>query len=242
MDNFWLDKIVTEYLNSNYAPQRGESKEVNERCMDNFKKAKSINMEDIKLTIGNTEYKMNKLLSFLSDNKTPRISFNGVIYEGEAIPNEQVKRDYEILMCKGVTGHFHKYNPKICLGKDTTVLPCEIFKVKRLYDDAVFCVDDNTDKGKIYAFEIAGKEMIAKFDCNYPGSSRGGFCNINFLSKPVERPILFTTEDGKNIYKDDNAFYVEENNNFMIVAHYGITYKKNHRYFSTKEAAELFRL
>lgn len=41
MDNFWSDELVTAYLNSSYAPERGESKEVNERCMDNFKRFKN---------------------------------------------------------------------------------------------------------------------------------------------------------------------------------------------------------
>lgn len=59
-------------------------------------------------------------------------------------------------------------------------------------------------------------------------------------TKPKEqdtKEVLFTTEDGKEIRNGDWAFYVEENNNWMVVSHSGISEKRPYPYFSTKEAA-----
>lgn len=99
---------------------------------------------------------------------------------------------------------------------------------------------------------------IEKFeiDDNIPGRLKvcikeGGFLLINQLQKlPKEnsstdrgedkKEKLFTTEDGVDIYEGGRAYYVEEDANFVVVSHNWITEKRNHKYFSTKEAANAY--
>ena len=118
----------------------------------------------------------------------------------------------------------------------------------RRKDGEVFTVLDNTSHGKIYAFEIAGKEMITKF------SDTLGFANINFISKKSTKPTptpdttnkpLFTTEDGVEIRETDRPYYVVD---FKINGTADLKRNKNFhpatyaKYFSTKEAAEQYIL
>ena len=66
---------------------------------------------------------------------------------------------------------------------------------------------------------------------------------LNSLSAPTtqpkeeDKPVLFITEDGVEIRNGDHAFYVQDDNNWMVVSHSGITEKRPYPYFHTSESA-----
>ena len=65
---------------------------------------------------------------------------------------------------------------------------------------------------------------------------------LNSLSKETkpkeeDKPVLFITEDGVEIRNGDHAFYVQDDNNWMVVSHSGITEKRPYPYFHTSESA-----
>ena len=55
--------------------------------------------------------------------------------------------------------------------------------------------------------------------------------------KEEDKPVLFITEDGVEIRNGDHAFYVQDDNNWMVVSHSGITEKRPYPYFHTSESA-----
>lgn len=61
----------------------------------------------------------------------------------------------------------------------------------------------------------------------------------NKITQPKEedKPVLFITEDGVEIRNGDHAFYVQDDNNWMVVSHSGITEKRPYPYFHTSESA-----
>lgn len=114
-------------------------------------------------------------------------------------------KDWEIIKCMGATGKLHYYEPNLCLGKDSTVLPCTIHSVKRK-DGVVFSVGDMlTDLG----FDNHSDKINSIYEINGTialGYGNGGAVIINYAKKlptPTEQTksdILFTTEQYKEIW------------------------------------------
>ena len=84
-----------------------------------------------------------------------------------------------------------------------------------------------TDSWKHAAWENGFMEAINKYIKPTP------------TTQPTEedKPVLFITEDGVEIRNGDHAFYVQDDNNWMVVSHSGITEKRPYPYFHTSESA-----
>lgn len=80
----------------------------------------------------------------------------------------------------------------------------KIHSVRRLLDQEVFVVGDNTHKGVIDSFVIDDKidVLFAKF-------KDGKHLQLKFLQK-VKKQVLFTTEDGVELFVGDTFYVVME--------------------------------
>ncbi len=129
-----------------------------------------------------------------------------------------------------------------------------IHTVKRLSDGEIFTigdtvehVDSNIDKGVIVKLKIVESYIPGYIGVDFIGSYKGeseyGFYNcLKVLKK--SRVLLFTTEDGVDIYENDECWncLVEptEYNSFMLgKTNWSNKHPYNYaKYFSTKEKAE----
>jgi len=131
------------------------------------------------------------------------------------------------------------FSPFFLLEKLTKTTNAKIFSVKRLSDGEVFTIGDNinydhySNFNKITKISIVQKGNIKEgIWINYAGGS----CHL-CLAHKVKKTPLFTTEDGKEIFKGDS--YVCVANDFEFVTD-KILNKKDLPViaFSTKEKAE----
>ena len=111
----------------------------------------------------------------------------------------------------------------------------EICKVKRLSDGEVFGVRDVTKEGTITGFEEYKGLLIVRL----------GELNKWIHDIQARKPIL-TSEDGVELFEGDKAFPIYNDENLTIVCegpvNSGIDPIENWLYFSTREAAEDYRL
>lgn len=128
----------------------------------------------------------------------------------------------------------------------------KIHSVKRLSDNSFWLVDEYTADGKIKSFEIVGEMIKANL---YPDDGYDKYIWLPAFeklpdqkSKPEkERPVLFTTEDGVEIYdmKYNNGVipFVDIKNWKIGGSTISSFSKSNDRFklFSTIEAAENYR-
>lgn len=201
-----------------------------------------------KVSINNTDYELEEVNCWAFDKNIPIIQFGGKAFIGKAIPN-QPSIGYEILEFKSASGVIDAIEKKkYCVNVKWWLSDpnWSIHKVRRLSDKVEFCVKDNTDKGVISHFTIAGSEMIASFTMNGGGSSAGGFCNINFLTK-VEQPVpLFTKNevfDKVDIFEGQSYAYTPKETLAWVNVSDGKSTpqpKDSFLYFSTREAAESY--
>lgn len=106
----------------------------------------------------------------------------------------QKKKEYEIISFKHKNELYHV--PK----------NAEILSVKRLYDGEVFTVGDGVIWGKpcnILRLFISSNGLMW-CDLKYRDGNECHNANIGSLDKAKE--VLFTTEDGKEVYNEDNVF------------------------------------
>jgi hypothetical protein len=175
------------------------------------------------------------------------------------------KKDYEILQIKNkFDGNIITFNSK---GEpihrtDGCTLSCTlnlkdclntksvyIFQVKRLSDNCIFTIGDKVkptnvsvrdDRGfkEISKIEIYNNECLISTGCNY--FSRA----IKDVVK--QSPVLFITEDGKEVKENDKyyVYFPEEDKIYgeYVACNDGSNYTKKYLNFSTKEAAENYRL
>jgi hypothetical protein len=138
----------------------------------------------------------------------------------------------------------------------------EIYSVRRLSDGIVFTINDYVEFCANDAF--AGQTWLARIDSIeirkesnelvfvLKGDSEDDIFhkfiqNIRPAPKEEKKPVLFTTEDGKDVYEDDKVWYVNGilkvySHDFIVshpstrekdLTHYPDIYK----YFSSEEAA-----
>lgn len=114
----------------------------------------------------------------------------------------------------------------------------KIHSIKRLRDNSVFSIGDETNFGKITGFEIHNNTIRVQYYI------KGNWQWLSSIEKA--KPVLFTTEDGVSLTKDDkwHPVCIEEGLGFIP---YKITnFKwtgipaKGFKAFSTKEAAEKY--
>jgi len=120
-----------------------------------------------------------------------------------------------------------------------------ISSIKRLSDDEIFTVGD-TVKTKQLSF------VIDKFSINahkpseilLSSSEHTFICNLNEVTK--SKPILFTTEDGVDIYENDAIWVISSNFNTIYTTAFSNKYGNSKTaykiVFSNKKAAEEYIL
>jgi len=94
--------------------------------------------------------------------------------------------------------------------KNWLVNDFKIHSVKRVSDSEVFSIDDE-DKtyGKIIGFQFIQNDAFLYANCEQGEHTR--FIAINYLEKAKPNQVLFTTEDGVEIHKNEKYFYVDSN-------------------------------
>ncbi len=168
----------------------------------------------------------------------------------KAASSHSVQKDWEVISLSYDGDKITKY--ALCiygfLQGDRRYKDFSIHSVIRVSDSEVFTIGDtftyeglranNWEEGAfptIKSFNIYSGDIY--INEHYKGTQRS-IAQWMKLPPPEEKPVLFTTEDGFNVYEGDWYFYVEEkNNNFTVVSHSGITKKRPHKYFSSRDAA-----
>jgi hypothetical protein len=113
----------------------------------------------------------------------------------------------------------------------------KIHSVRRLRDNEIFTVDEVTGQGRVTGFQTEGNELFAECENGLR------YVYLSNLTKTAKQP-LFTTEDGKEVYKGDDVFFVRDDFSSGC-AKAGVCAKWGNAmiiYFSTKEAAEEYVL
>jgi hypothetical protein len=175
---------------------------------------------------------------------------------------EEVKKDYEILsfidisrLIKREDGLFYRENTQNEGVKETQIAHFRINSVKRLSDGEVFQIGDNISNSFISEEEI--EKIII---CNNPrtdvvacfndAESIGNifFCvannhgNVTLKQAKKLKPILFTTEDGVDIFEGDAFWFVAKDftgkEPGKLIAEKNIVAQYSQARFSTKEKAQ----
>lgn len=227
-------------------------------------------------TIGDRISYINSLGSFIlqqiefecapSDKNTGRLTF---IHDHKTLGKwlnlkdlkKVVEQDFEILKFhdgfneyyKIENGNFtinfqYKYTIDALLDRLINKKDLKIYSVKRLSDGEIFTIGDKvceTFQGTIVRFEIddLAKSGLAVYTDKWITEGYDNVC-ISVIKK---NKILFTTEDGVNIYKNDKFYFVSENFNNLkyVVENYaseGYYMGSDMKTFSTKEIAEKYIL
>jgi len=163
------------------------------------------------------------------------------------IASKQPSKDWEIvsfklqdgtIFDKKESGLYGLLGDGIIPEKDMIEKCHEIYEVRRIRDNLVFKVGDETNWGKVKGFRIVGEtnKMVVEY------AAIGDWQFLSSVEKVIHKVLLFTTEDGVEIFKHGAAFYVQDDFNWNIVSHSGIFEKRPFPYFSTREKAEQFIL
>jgi hypothetical protein len=163
------------------------------------------------------------------------LSFGYIGYSEEKSPytvlNKQIKGDYHL--------GYLSFTEEMLLQRNQ----CFIHSVKRLSDGEIFTIGDicypiNTNYNK---------HPITKFWFDIPGQLRVDSENYSITIKTIikAKKPLFTTDDGKEIFEDDNYWIVTDRFYNVDIVKSCTPYrvkKSGIHYFSTKEAAEEYVL
>lgn len=147
----------------------------------------------------------------------------------EFVKQFEEKKDWEIISYKNLYDGIHVGN------ENCTKYLCDIHSIK--YKDQVFTIGDKTDKGEIGAFVLRENELKVHV-------LHGALFDISEVKK-VERKPLFVTEDGIDVYVDDEVFQVSLVSNYTLSK---MIYRETvpipppsyFKYFKSKEKAEEF--
>jgi len=132
---------------------------------------------------------------------------------------------------------FPGFSLKDCL--DGTL---KIHSVKRLSDGETFTIGNKANFGKIEALKIGTDN--SNLWIQFPNS--GGYWLVASLKLDKTKPILFTTEDGVDIYSMDKTYWILiEDMSYLYsltfyTAHLDLDLKNIFKVFSTKEAADKY--
>lgn len=188
-----------------------------------------------KLVVNGQEYQLVETGQPVTWNtSTPRISFRGKYYVGQAVVKQPDNKGFEILdVVQGILN-----------GRPFT----RTRSVKRLYDGEVFAIGDEvTYVGEKCSY---GSYTIDNFHVGYDGNmlvrSADGIVEWITTVKKIEKPKpLFVTEDGVNVYLDYRIWWVRKSD-FEVDFHDFYKgeswYPERFLYFSTKEKAEEYIL
>ena len=162
---------------------------------------------------------------------------------------EVVEKDYEILSL--IEGKFiypcDKYS-KDYINQLFNTLGVSIHSVKRLSDSEIFTIGDMVKcencKGIITCLEIYGNDIyLTGVDKKMPfGYQLCTPLDCDEIPQKIKKP-LFTTEDGVDIFENDEVYFVNKIGDVFHTNHLKIKKYQSHLlYFSTKEAAEEYIL
>jgi hypothetical protein len=175
-------------------------------------------------------------------------------YKSQPYTTVKDKQEYEILSYE-FDGRVQIPNiePYIELSKNFKDKCHTISRVKRLPDNIIVEVGKTKIKHNLYPEGLLVKEIKLIKNEGYNWEEIHVFAGgrtflLKWLNIQPElptpntdtissKPVLFTTSDGVDIKNGDWAWYVQDDNNWMIVSHSGITEKRPYPYFSTKEIA-----
>ena len=178
---------------------------------------------------------LNTIITIESSQETGYYSENKEFWE------EVVEKDYEILTVITNDGKFIE----IVYNQSAIIEPFwEIHSVKRLSDGEIFTVGDKIEYIKDNIFSDGCKITHFTIEDNqiYINSHNAVKTNYNrhFSNVKKYKPVLFTTEDGVDIYEGDR-YYTVRNRDFSI-AYDGNGFKAQGKHFSTQEAAQEYIL
>lgn len=115
-----------------------------------------------------------------------------------------------------------------------------IYSVKRLVDNEIFTIDDRISLQNKYSnhtirsFSIIDNHVVASINDSIDLKFRSGKgCNINILK---HSKVLFTTEDGIDIYEGESCYAVFELKLMPSEKYFGNNYR--YIYFKTVKAAD----
>ena len=158
---------------------------------------------------------------------------------------EVIEKDYEILsfidiskLIKKEDGLFYRENTQNKGVREDQISHFRINSVKRLSDGETFTLSDKVKQSNVIhnnTFTITGFE----FDVNKEHLLAVGNGGIKISKIEKIKPVLFTTEDGKEIFEGDTIFPVTDTFELLRT---DLASRKDVgvRCFSTKEKAEEF--
>lgn len=163
---------------------------------------------------------------------------------------EVVEKDYEILsLIGGSNERILKDSGNIKAWLNGHKGGWRIHSVKRLSDGEIFTIGDNTTYGNIKSFNLISysKHITVHFNNT---DSENCICEIKKIKK-IKKP-LFTTEDGVDIYKNSESWWVAVNEDTKISTQDkkweydrydwnkpgNPSSSKNYKWFSTEEKAK----
>jgi len=146
------------------------------------------------------------------------------------------KKDYKILSL--ITNNKTILNSPFFSVKDLLKNQgCNIHSIKRLSDGEVFTIGDKVQNGKITEFRLINNILIPKI-------GEKVYLTINLEKLEKAKQPLFTTEDGVDIFENDNFYSTRKDCLGSIIKYKGNPFEiastkcKEFVDFSTKKAAE----
>lgn len=191
------------------------------------------------------KHKITKDVAIMKSNNSSFYTYDGMDIHARIVENsndwEEVteEKEYEITAYQHGCGKIYPVTSDHSFNYNNVYY--RIYSIKRLSDGEVFTIGDRTenlnnfydgdnkDHGKIHSIRLEdGKITVGILHS-------GGF----FLNTVIKaKQPLFTTEDGKKIFKGDQSYFVTTS----FYLHGPSTYhgggEHSGKYFSTREAAE----
>lgn len=134
----------------------------------------------------------------------------------------------------------HGGESKGIISYETCLETCSIHTVRRLSDNTTWTIGEDTPKGKIKEFELPHPDglMYVRYDL-------GGWDYLSQCKKapiPEQKPVLFITEDGKDIFMGDSYWCVRDNWFVASCNTSDYNFSYNVKRFSTETAANEYVL
>lgn len=237
----WTDELVL--LAIDLAHHNGYHK-FTQRCVDVFDEVKSQAMRSGYIyPEWITEHIQSKQYISGSPNKP---EYYKEYFEANEPKQAVDSKDWEILSTKHKHSNMNQFWCPVGGWKPEQINfeNYDIYEVKRLSDGEVFTVGDKVsfslhdkvDLREIRSFKIQSndRDMMAEV-------SSGGYWNILYCVKEKQRQVLFTAEDGVEIF-DGDVYWVNtdyENGSCLAkdISINKLHYDEEYKYFSTEAAA-----
>lgn len=231
-NHFWTDQEVLEFFQDEYLERAGTQPWA---VMDSMEKWKRSHPNTHTVKAGES----NSVFEFFQQ-KEYEAALNKSITESNVVDGKG--KDWEIIKVKRKDNNqLIELDGRSIYDLSSSSDFYNITSVRRLSDNSVWTIGDGTNSGKITSFEIRDFGMSAVV------KQLGGNCAIPLNALEKAKPILFTTEDGFNIYEGDEYWYV---NSFLNIHKITATVSRqwdkmlmpNEKIFSTEESVKEYVL